>query len=129
MSRKRLALVSGTFLFLALASGVWAGFLLVIPTTGTIKAVGLKADPETISWGIIPQNGAKTRSVLLTSESNVAVTLNMTVSGLPSYLSLSWNREDYQLVPAQSVDAEFTLTASNAPGGASFNFDIIINLV
>ena len=114
---------------LALASGVWAGTLLIIPTTGTIRAVGLRADPETIHWGIVSGNGAVTKHSVLTSESNVVVALNMTTSGLPSYLSLAWDREGYMLAPGQSLDAAFTLTASNAPAGASFNFDIIINLV
>jgi len=128
MSRKRLALVSGSFLFLALASGVWAGLIasIGIGNLGTVKGVGLTADPDTLNWAKLDPNDSKTLTVLLTSTSNIAITLNMTVSGLPSYLSLSWNRETYRLLPGQTVESSFTLTADNAPQGSSFNFDIVV---
>ena len=128
MSRKRLALISGCFLSLCLTGGVWAGLIasVGIGNLGTVKGVGLTADPDTLNWGKLSPNDSKTLTVLLTSTSNIAIRLNMTVSGLPSYLSLTWNREAYQLAPGQSVDASFTLTASNAPQGTSFSFDIIV---
>lgn len=111
-----------------------------IPNSVSVKSsvgLGVYSDQActtpltSINWGEVTPGQSYQRTIYVKNLGNVKVKLNMNVgnwtpSSASNYLTLTWNRENYDLNIGESIGATLTLTvSSNAPAG-SFSFDISI---
>jgi hypothetical protein len=85
-----------------------------------------------IAWGTLSPGSNATQTVYVENEGNVNATLNMTTSSWSSStaqsdMSLTWNREGYQLNAGLNVSAVLTLSVSSSISGIStFSFNVTI---
>lgn len=111
-----------------------------ISNTGYLKAIGVgvywdsgcTSAVSSIDWGALEPGVTKNFTIYVRNEGNVQVRLSMTTSNwnppsASSYITLSWNRENYVLTAGSVVSAVLTLSVSSSISGiTSFSFDIII---
>jgi hypothetical protein len=111
-----------------------------ISNSGSINAVGVGvyADSNcttvlsTINWGGLNPGNVKNYTMYVENTGTVPVTLNMTVgswspTSASSYITLTWNQEQYVLPAGQVVTAVLTLSVSSSISGVtSFSFTITI---
>jgi hypothetical protein len=111
-----------------------------ISNSGSITAVGVGVYSDnacatalsTIGWATLNPGDVKTYTMYVRNEGNVPVTLNMAEgnwnpASASSYITLTWNKENYVLPAGQVVQAVLTLTVSSSVSGVtSFSFDITI---
>lgn len=85
-----------------------------------------------IQWGTISPGASKDSTMYIYNNNTIPVRLSMLTSNwLPleaqTYLTVSWNRENYTLPVRSSIDATITLSVSaNVSGFEDFSFDITI---
>ncbi len=108
--------------------------------TGTIQTVNVGVFQDsactqplsTLDWGPREPGTSASKTVYVKNTGNVALTLNMTVtswnpSAAASYITLTWNRQNYVLAAGTSVSALLTLSVSaNVNGFTSFSCVTII---
>ena len=111
-----------------------------ISNTGNLKAIGVgvywdsgcTSAVSSIDWGALEPGVTKNFTIYVRNEGNVQVMLSMTTSNwnpssASSYITLSWNRENYVLSSGSVVSAVLALSVSSSISGiTSFSFDIII---
>jgi hypothetical protein len=111
-----------------------------ISNSGTVTAVGVgvysdnacAAALSTVGWGTLNPGDVKTYTMYVRNEGNVPVTLSMGAGNwnpatASSYITLTWDKENYVLPAGQVVQAVLTLTVSSSVSGVtSFSFDITI---
>jgi hypothetical protein len=111
-----------------------------IPATGTVKAIGLGVYSDqactvalsSIDWGLLSPGESKSYTFYLKSLSTVNASLSLSngnwepsIAG--SYISLSWNREQYHMAPGEAILAVLTLQVSSLiQGVSSFSFDAVV---
>ena len=101
----------------------------IVPLNGSITAVnlalytdsGLTTPCTALNSGMVSPGGTSTQTVYVKNIGTVPETLTMSVNGwIPanagSYLTLSWDRQNYVLNAGQSVQATLTLTAASNTG-------------
>lgn len=129
---KKIAAVAAVLLaWLAAYAAATVMLTVTIQNQGNISTIvtqppaNLQVTPSSISWGTLEAGGSTTRTATLTC-TGVGGTLGMNTTGLPIYLSLSWNCTGYTLTAGQSVTALFTLSAQPiaTPGAFSFNITV-----
>ncbi len=108
--------------------------------TGTIQTVNVAVFQDsacnqplsTLDWGPREPGTSASKTIYVKNTGNVALTLNMTVtswnpSAAASYITLTWNRQNYVLAAGTSVSALLTLSVSaNINGFTSFSCITII---
>lgn len=111
-----------------------------ISNSGSVTAVGVGVYSDSactnavsaISWGALNPGAVKTYTIYVENVGTVPVTLSMTTgnwnpSTASSYMTLTWNQQNYVLPAGQVVQAVLTLSvSSSASSGASFSFDMTI---
>jgi len=111
-----------------------------ISNTGNLKAIGVgvyldnscTSAVSSIDWGALEPGVTKNFTIYVRNEGNVQVRLSMTTSNwnsasASSYITLSWDRDNYVLTAGSVVLAVLTLSVSSSISGiTSFSFDIII---
>jgi hypothetical protein len=111
-----------------------------IPATGNVKAIGIGVYSDhactvalsSIDWGLLSPGESKSVTFYLKSLSNVNASISLSNGNwaptiASSYISLSWNREGYRMVPGEVVSAVLTLQVSSSIQGVnSFSFDAIV---
>lgn len=99
-----------------------------IKNNGTINtSSNLRINVTSIDWGSFQPPTPVVRTVKFTNLDASPITLNMTTKDLPTFLTLTWDKENYVLPVNGEIEATFTLTAVyNAPEGA-FSFTIVVD--
>jgi archaellum component FlaG (FlaF/FlaG flagellin family) len=111
-----------------------------ISNNGSVRAVGVNVYTDTacttavstISWGALDPGGVGTYTMYVKNTGTVPVTLSMTTgnwnpSSASSYITLTWNQQNYVLPAGQVIQAVLTLSVSSGASGiASFSFDTTI---
>jgi len=111
-----------------------------ISNVGSMKAIGVGVywdsgctnAVSSIDWGSLEPGVTKNFTIYVRNEGNVQLKLSMTTSNwnpasASSYMTLSWNRENYVLAAGSVVSAVLTLSVSSSISEiTSFSFDIII---
>ena len=111
-----------------------------ISNNGSVTAVGVGVYSDSactsavssISWGAMNPGNVQTYTVYIENTGTVPVTLSMTTgnwnpSTASSYMTLTWNQQNYVLPAGQVVQAVLTLSVSSSASGlASFSFDMTI---
>jgi len=88
-----------------------------------------------IDWGLLEPSSTTTVTIYIRNTSPSSAFLNMTTrnwtpQGTENYISLSWDREAFELKPNQTVETKLTLhVSSNVKDITEFNFEIIINAI
>ena len=112
-----------------------------ISNVGSVKAMGVGVywdssctNPvSSINWGELQPGIVKNVTIYVKNEGNVKMKLSMTASNwspaqASSYITLSWNRENYVLNPGSAISAVLTLSVSPSISGiTNFSFDVIIS--
>lgn len=134
------------FCFVGLATGVFLnhqviGNVAAIKTAnvGDVEAqFGVYEDFNctfpltTIDWGVLEPGTTKRFLAYLRNESNVPISLNMTIqnwipSEAKSYISVSWDHEGVSLEANLVIAVVFTLSVSSDVSGiTNFSFEIVI---
>ena len=108
---------------------------------GTIQALNLGVYQDsactqllsTVNWGTLRPATSANKTIYVKNTGNAVVTLNMTVtawspSTASSYITLTWDRQNSQLAPGNSVPALLTLAVSaDVNGFTDFNCTTIIS--
>jgi hypothetical protein len=87
---------------------------------------------SSIPWGTLNPGVLATQTIYVKNQGNVNVTLTMTTgnytpASIISYLTVTWDRQNYVLTPSSSVPAVVSLSvSSNVSSSTSFSFDINI---
>jgi hypothetical protein len=111
-----------------------------ISNNGSVVAVGVNvySDPacttavSTIGWGTLNPGGMENYTAYVKNTGDVPETLSMTTgnwnpSSASSYITLTWNQQNYVLPAGQVVQAVLTLTVSSSVSGVTnFSFNITI---
>lgn len=111
-----------------------------ISNNGSVTAVGVNVYSDsacttqvsTISWGALNPGGAENYTMYVKNTGTVPLTLSMTTSdwnptSASSYITLTWNQQNYVLSAGQVVEAVLTLSVSSSVSGvASFSFNTTI---
>jgi hypothetical protein len=111
-----------------------------IPLNGTITAVNLgvytdSACTQTVTAlnvGTISPGGAATQTVYVKNTGNIPETLTMTATNwspanAPTYLTLTWNRQNTVLNSGASIQATLTITAAANTGSlTTFSCDVTL---
>jgi len=111
-----------------------------ISSSGSVTAVGVGVYSDsactnslsTISWGTLNPGNVTTYTMYVKNTGTMPVTLNMTVgnwspTSASSYITLTWNQEQYVLQASQVVTAVLTLSVSSSISGVTtFSFNITI---
>jgi len=135
----------GTVLAIAMIGIVVSALGVLVATrtisnTGNVKAIGVGVYwdsgctnvTSSINWGAVDPGVTKNVTIYVKSEGSVVVKLSMTTANwnpasASSYVTLSWNRENYVLSSGSVVQAVLTLSVSSTISGVlNFSFDIII---
>ena len=112
-----------------------------ISNTGNVKAIGVGVYWDSgctnvvssIDWGALEPGATIDKTIYVKNEGSVALTLSMSTdnwnpSSASSYMTLSWNRENYVLNSGSVVSAVLTLSVSSGISGiTNFSFDITIS--
>ena len=113
---------------------------LTISNTGNVAAVGVGVywdggctnEVSSIDWGALDPGATTDVTVYVKNEGSIAVVLSMTTdnwnpASASSYMTLSWNRENYLLNSGSVVSAVLTLSVSSSVSEiTNFSFDITI---
>ena len=111
-----------------------------ISTTGNVSAVGVGAywdsscnyAVSSIDWGALEPGATVDKTIYIKNEGSLTVLLGMTTedwdpASASSYISLSWNRENYELNSGSVIQAVLTLSVSSSVSEiTNFSFDIVI---
>jgi uncharacterized repeat protein (TIGR01451 family) len=111
-----------------------------ISSSGTIKAIGVEVywdqggtNPVTsVDWGNPEPGDTLTRTIYVENTGNSQMTLSLVVSnwsptGAADYITVTWDRDDYQLGAGDMVEAILTLQVSpDINGIENFSFDMVI---
>jgi len=111
-----------------------------ISNTGNVKAVGVGVywdgscnnEVSSIDWGDLEPGATIDKTIYVKNEESITVVLSMTTDNwnpvsASSYITLSWNRENYVLNSGSVVQAVLTLSVSSSISGiTNFSFDMII---
>jgi hypothetical protein len=111
-----------------------------VSNTGTINVIGISVYSDSscttvlssISWGVLSPGAAATYTMYVKNNGTTPVTLTMAYgswnpASAGSYITPSWDRQNYMLAASSSVAAVLTLNVlSNITGITSFSFDITI---
>jgi len=111
-----------------------------ISNTGNLSAVGVGVYWDSscnnavlsIDWGALDPGATVDKTIYIKNEGTLAVLLDMTTdnwdpASASSYISLSWNRENYELDPGSVIQAVLTLSVSSSVSEiTNFSFDIVI---
>ncbi len=135
----------GTVLAIAVMGMVASALSVLVATrtisnTGNMRGIGVGVYwdsgctnvTSSISWGALDPGAVKSVTIYVRNEGSVTVKLSMTTNNwnpasASSYITLSWNRENYLLSPGSVAQAVLTLSVSSAISGVTnFSFDIII---
>jgi hypothetical protein len=86
-----------------------------------------------ISWGALAPGGIMTQTIYIKNSGNVPVTLSMVSDSwspnqATTYLSVTWNKENYSLAVSQIASATVTLSVNSNVTGIT-NFSCNINIV
>ncbi len=142
--------VSQKRLTTAIIAAAIAVFFLMAATTGVLGAPKAKNIESTgnivffsdascktrctsVSWGNINPGSTSITVIYIKNLSTAKVTLTMSATNwspqeATSFLSLSWNRNNYVLQPGKTVQATLTLTASAEMGNLTdFSFTIVLS--
>ena len=116
-------------LFLTVITSAALSDSTLIPLNGTITTVNVDAYTDaactipctSLNAGNIAPGSTVTQTIYIKNNGTVPVTLTMAVSNwnpttASSYLTLSWNRQNYVLNAGLSVQANLTLTAAPSTG-------------
>jgi hypothetical protein len=112
----------------------------MISNYGNVSAVGVGVYWESsctnmvlsIDWGALEPGGSVGKTIYIKNEGSLTVLLGMTTDNWDpasalSYISLSWNRENYELNSGSIIQAVLTLSVSSSVSEiTNFSFDIII---
>jgi hypothetical protein len=111
-----------------------------VPINGTINAVNLGVYSDvgctqtvsTLNFGTLNPGGTATQTIYVKNTGNIAETLTMSTanwnpSNASTLLTLTWNRNNYVLPTAQSIQATLTLTATANTGSlTTFSCDVTL---
>jgi len=112
-----------------------------ISNTGNLKAVGVgvywnsgcTSVVSSVDWGALAPGVTKDVTLYVKNEGTVSLSMNIRTdnwnpASASSYVTLSWNRENYVLSPGSVAQAVLTLSVSSSITGiTNFSFDIIIS--
>jgi hypothetical protein len=135
----------GTVLAVAVMGMVVSGLGVLVATrtisnTGNVSAVGVGVYWDSscnnavlsIDWGALEPGATVEKTIYIKNEGSIAVVLGMTTdnwnpASASSYMTLSWNRENYQLNSGSVIQAVLTLTVSSGVSQiTNFSFDITV---
>ena len=122
---------------------VLAGALVTSRTfsnSGTIVAIGVGVYSDSacttvlpnINWGNLTLGSSSSYTIYIKNNGTIPVTLTMATGNwnpttASSYISLTWDRQNYVLTAGLSVQAALTLNVSSSlTGFTNFTFDITI---
>jgi len=111
-----------------------------ISNTGNLSAVGVGVYWDSscnnavlsIDWGALEPGVTVDKTIYIKNEGSLNVVLGMTTdnwnpASASSYISLSWNRQNYELNPGSVIQAVLTLSVSSSVSEiTNFSFDIVI---
>ena len=111
-----------------------------ISNTGNVAAVGVGVfwdsgctnAVSSIDWGALEPGAATDVTIYVKNEGSIVVVLSMTTdnwnpASASSYMTLSWNRENYVLNSGSIVSAVLTLSISSGISGiTNFSFDVTV---
>jgi hypothetical protein len=111
-----------------------------ISNSGEIKGVNVNVYQDsacTISlsswnWSLLEPGSSTLKTMYVKNEGNAPMTLNMTTntwipSNTPTYVTVTWNRENAVVNPGNNVQANVTLTVSpSITGITTFTFTLVI---
>ena len=119
--------IAGTLITVAALAALSAS--RTVPLSGTITAVNVEAYQDSactipctaLNVGIVNPGSIVTQTVYIKNTGTVPVTLTMATSNWSpgnagSYLTLSWNRQNYVLNAGLSIQSTLTLTAASDTG-------------
>ena len=135
-----LILIAVAGLFLTVITSAALSDSQVLPLNGAITTVNVDAYTNAactipctaLSVGSVAPGSSVTQTIYIKNSGTVPVTLTMAVSGwnpsnAGSYLTLSWNRQNYVLSSGGVVDVTLTLTAgANVGSLTSFSCNVTI---
>jgi len=112
----------------------------MISNYGNVSAVGVGVYWDSsctnmvlsIDWGALEPGASVDKTIYIKNEGSLTVLLGMTTDNWDpasalSYISLSWNRENYELNSGSIIQAVLTLSVSSSVSEiTNFSFDIII---
>ena len=128
---------------LVAVSALVSGLLIAsqtIQNAGNVKAIGVGVYSDSaciqevlsLQWGTLGPGETSNETVYIRNEGSVTVVLSMTAenwdpASASSYITLSWNRENYVLTHGSVASAVLTLSVSSGVSEiTNFSFDIII---
>jgi hypothetical protein len=108
--------------------------------SGTIVAIGVGVYSDSacttvlpsINWGNLTLGASASYTIYVKNNGTIPVTLTMTTGNwnpatASSYISLTWDKQNYVLTAGSSVQAALTLNVSSSlTGFTNFTFDITI---
>jgi len=108
--------------------------------SGTIVAIGVGVYSDSscttvlasINWGNLTLGASTSYTIYVKNNGTIPVTLTMTTGNwnpatASSYISLTWDKQNYVLTAGSSVQAALTLNVSSSlTGFTNFTFDITI---
>lgn len=111
-----------------------------ISNTGNVSAVGVGVYSDSgcttalssINWGNMDPGATTSFTFYVKNEGTVSLTLSMTTgswnpAGASSYITVTWNRQNYALGAGLVVQAVLTLSVSSSVSGVTgFSFGITI---
>ena len=132
-------LITSLILVLPVAYGQTI-FQRTIPNSGLIKTdlqLGIYSEKNCIltlsnlDWGICEPGTNKTSTIYIRNQgaANTTFTIkasNWTPSAAPQYITITTNRENYTIAPAETATVTLTLTINQKININSFTFDIDI---
>ena len=142
MSERKIMLMGAMLAITLMSIGV-SGLLTTsktLDTSGSIMAINIGVYSNSactipissLDWGTPEPGDIVTRTVYLKNTGNADMILNMYVSnwsptGVDNYLSLNWNRENFEISPNEVVQATITLSVgSGITGITDFSFRVTL---
>lgn len=126
-----------TLIFAACIGYAIFQFVLRVPSTGTVKTVGIQLKDDYgnmvthIDWEDLTPNTEKDYHAFVVNNGSVPITLTLTTENwnppeASNYISLTWDYLGDKINPGQTHPIILTLTVSENPPFTSFSFDIVI---
>jgi len=120
----------------ALLVGVAAAVVVeqwILHNTGTIaiatyltpyaNSTAIVTSPYTINWGTLDPGATYVLNLTVHNVSPIAITVTLTHTSLPTYLTCTWTANHTTLTPDAIAIGDLELTvAADAPPGAAFAF-------
>ena len=144
MNQRILAITLLAAVTTSVAAGLYAFGILpgsrTISNEGTLKAIGVsiywesscQTNVTSINWGLVEPGSSQNVHVWIRNEGNVPVTLTMTKSNwspsaASTFMTVSWNRNNYVLGSGNTVEAIISLVVdADVVDITDFSFDITI---